>query len=702
MRGGGRRAALLAAWVLLATIHTAAPSAASDGDTGGDATPDARLVLEVEPGFEEPVRALAIANGARVVPIRLAGSHIVVEAERPSDFAAVARAWPHVRSVTEDSWNAPAFVFRPNDPSAGQQWAHPVVGLPEAWTRTTGGDAAIVAILDTGADLDHPDLAPALWVDPATGRRGFNVVNPTVEPWDDLPLCRGHGTHVAGIAGARVNNGVGVAGAANVQLMIIKVFREVQSEGKVKCLAATTDIASAVTWARDHGADVISMSFGARRGDDFFEGDAMRYAADRGVLLVAGAGNDGCDDCPFHPAAYPEVIAVANLATAAATDATSNAGAFVDIAAPGTNILSTCTGGTYCRKSGTSMSTPLVSGILALKLSSMAVKPRAQPGCVDPSTPPSYCRTAADGVRSLLEATAIDLGPAERDNDFGHGRVDAAALLHAPSVASIQDHWEAQGILGPAEPSLFPYPAWKRFSITLTDPSTLVGIDIAWQAGVTTKGLGDESEVELRIADFATAKEIGAWATHLGGIRTFFHLPPGSYDVFLYNRAGIPEDFWLTVRSFPETTSATASLPHARMIAGTLTQGVTPAPVLRLPEETLESKEPLFGPGWDLIPGDPDVSFHRLTFMSVIGGSAVVRFQALPVPGTEAGHLLDDVFKLTLKDDATNGVIAFGDVTTSSIFVMPAVVLAADAKYHVDVLYKTGAASDIQLEVATA
>ncbi|HEV7200797.1 MAG TPA: S8 family serine peptidase, partial [Candidatus Limnocylindria bacterium] len=246
------------------------------------------------------------------------------------------------------------------------------------------GNGARIAVLDTGIDLDHPDLVGA--IDQGLGK---NCVNPALPPEDGY----GHGTHVSGTAAAPIN-GVGVVGVApESRLVPVKVFDDAgnSSEALVLCgfnhvLALNADV--------DPGndVDVMSMSFGEDRAwgdcvtDALHEAVCNAYAA--GIIMVAGAGNSAANAGTFVPAAFPEVISVSALADFDATrgglagcglvpdlgwfdcDDTfaffSNYGASVDVIAPGVSIFSTTKNGGYATQSGTSMATPHVSGVVAL------------------------------------------------------------------------------------------------------------------------------------------------------------------------------------------------------------------------------------------------------------------------------------------------------------------------------------------------
>lgn len=253
------------------------------------------------------------------------------------------------------------------------------------------GEGAHIAILDTGIDADHPDLAPNLGEGYAVERcnRGCR------EDWDD---DHSHGTHCAGIAAA-VDNRRGVVGVApDATLHSVKVL---SGEGS----GSASGVAEGIMWAADQGHDVISMSLGATQGSSIIR-DALRYAQDRGCVIVAAAGNDGpCIDCVHYPGAYPEAIAVGSINRFDDLSEFSSTGDEVEIVAPGTSILSTIVDGEYRSYSGTSMATPHVAGAAALLMAQ---------------------GLSAEETRQKLRETAEDLGLRENESGSGLLNVDKA------------------------------------------------------------------------------------------------------------------------------------------------------------------------------------------------------------------------------------------------------------------------------------
>jgi thermitase len=240
----------------------------------------------------------------------------------------------------------------PDDPQFVYQWGMVKIQAPEAWEMTTGSASINIAILDTGVDLDHPDLASKI-----ISNVNFSS-SPTV---DDV---YGHGTHVAGIAAAMTNNGIGVAGLGySSTIMNVKVLND---DG----MGAYSWLASGIIWAVDNGAKIINMSLGGSSSSSTLE-DAVNYAWNNGVVVVASAGNSA-STAPSYPAYYNNCIAVAATDANDALASFSNYGKWVDVAAPGMTIDSTWNDGGYGCMSGTSMASPHVAGLAALVFATLS------------------------------------------------------------------------------------------------------------------------------------------------------------------------------------------------------------------------------------------------------------------------------------------------------------------------------------------
>ncbi|WP_336787322.1 S8 family peptidase [Paenibacillus sp. MMO-177] len=303
---------------------------------------------------------------------------------------------PHYLYLTNDTTGDAANIITPNDALYAQyQWNLPSIETEKGWGLSKGNDQVIVATMDTGVQADHPDLKGRLM-------EGTNIVDPKAAPNDDV----GHGTHVAGIIGATVNNGEGVAGISWYnKIMPVKVL---DSTGA----GSTYSVAQGIIWATDHGAKVINMSLGNYAQAEFLH-DAIKYAYDHDVVLVAASGNDNTDR-PGYPAAYPEVFAVAATDASKNKASFSNYGDYIDVAAPGDSIASTYPGSQYAALSGTSMASPHVAALAGLIRS------------INPDL-------NNEEVMDIMRKSAIDLGDKGKDNYYGYGLIDVDKALMAAS-----------------------------------------------------------------------------------------------------------------------------------------------------------------------------------------------------------------------------------------------------------------------------
>ena len=272
------------------------------------------------------------------------------------------RALPGVRYVEP---NYLAFTCAtPNDPNYAQQYALTRIQAPLAWDLWQPQRPVYIAILDTGIDSNHPDLTNKMRRHANGAVYGYNTLNNSTNALDD----NGHGTHCAGIAAAEIHNGVGIAGVAAwnptvpnansyVQVMPVKVL---SSSGS----GSLDAVARGITWAADNGAHILSLSLGAGSGAQQLQ-DAVNYAWTRGCLVVVAAGNGG-SSAPQYPAFYTNSLAVAATDSTDTLASFSQFGSWVDIAAPGVNIVSTYPSNRYQSLSGTSMACPHVAGAAAL------------------------------------------------------------------------------------------------------------------------------------------------------------------------------------------------------------------------------------------------------------------------------------------------------------------------------------------------
>ncbi|HMJ00391.1 MAG TPA: S8 family peptidase [Gaiellaceae bacterium] len=388
------------ALTLVAALGAIAVVSSASGEPGRSSAARASSAVpgEILVGFKSSVSASAqndvLARIGAVRKRRFARIHGALVSVDPQRTAQT------IRSLERDgrvAYAEPNFVLRtdvPNDPFMSRLWGldnlgqtvNWTAGTPdadidarEAWSVSTGSPNVVVAVIDTGVDMSHPDLASNIWVnegencsgcrtngvdDDGNGYvddwRGWDFVNGDNNPTDDM----GHGTHVAGTIAAVGNNGVGVAGVTwSTKIMPLK-FLSAAGTGTV------ADAINAILYANANGAQILNNSWG---GDDFSQAllDAIEQTDVNGALYVAAAGNSytNTDVDPNYPSGYE----AANVVSVGATDQFDHKAWFsnygtksVDLGAPGTNIYSTWPGGSYRFEDGTSMATPHVSGAAAL------------------------------------------------------------------------------------------------------------------------------------------------------------------------------------------------------------------------------------------------------------------------------------------------------------------------------------------------
>ncbi len=309
-----------------------------------------------------------------------------------------------------------------NDTYRSQQWALDRLAAEDARALATGSGVT-VALVDSGVNPAHPDLQgvllPGADFIASTDGTGGNG-------WTDT---FGHGTHVAGLIAATVGNSLGTAGLAPATKIL--PVRAMDDTGSV----TDARLASGILWATAHGANVINLSLGASSYSSVVAA-AVQDAQDHGIVVVAAAGNLYQSGNPtFYPAAFPGVLGVGATTSTDARAVFSETGSFVDVAAPGNDILSTCAGilavqgggaygGAYCRLNGTSMSTAYTSALVSMTEQRF------------PSATPSQ-------VIDLIERTAQDLGTPGADTSFGSGIISPVATLSgapdttAPAISGV-------------------------------------------------------------------------------------------------------------------------------------------------------------------------------------------------------------------------------------------------------------------------
>lgn len=370
----------------------------------------------------------------------LNGNYILVSTPRGDAIQDIAKElvqYTEIAYVQPNTKVKKEFVSQ--EPYYYKQWHLPKIEAPKAWDVTKGSSNVVVAVIDGGAQKDHPDLKHSIVspIDMVTGSSNYIP--------DD------HGTHVAGIIAAAFNK-YGTAGIApNTKIMPINVF-----EGEY---AETFTIAAAIEYAVKNGADIINLSLGDY-AYDYVEDYAIQYAVKNGVTVIAAAGNEDTD-MDFYPAGYPNVVAVSATDRDDNITYFSNFGKNIDVSAPGEAIMSTIAGSRYGAYDGTSQATPVVSGIAALILAK------------NPFT------TVAE-VQSILKKSAVDYGYRGWDMFYGNGRVSAYKALSLTSLP----------ISNFNSPSSFSVTGNNRMSVSFTAPkNTKLTVQIQNANGKTVKTL---------------------------------------------------------------------------------------------------------------------------------------------------------------------------------------------------------------------
>lgn len=333
---------------------------------------------------------------------------------------------------SEVEWAEPLYlreiVNTPNDPHFSTQYALKKVQAEAAWDISKGNSNIIIAIVDSGVDWTHEDLASNIWQnddqingvdDDQNGYvddiRGWDFGGldgtPDNDPVEDSPT---HGTHVAGIASAVTNNSIGIAGLGyNLTIMPVKTSRHDLGD---EVIAYGYD---GIIYAADNGADIINCSWGGF-GFSNAEQEAIDYAVSKGAVVVGAAGNDGVNEI-IYPAAYKGVLSVGNTDENDIKNFSSNYGRDLDVCAPGSGIYSTWQSNTYTSLSGTSMASPLVAGLAGLVIDKF----------------PNY--TPLQVIEQIrVNSDYIDNLNSGKENMLGSGRINAHKALSNSDVKSVR------------------------------------------------------------------------------------------------------------------------------------------------------------------------------------------------------------------------------------------------------------------------
>ena len=365
------------------------PATCASGGAGGEV-----LTHAGGPGVEDaalPVFAVTRDEVSDELEVVTYGAEDFGDA---ADFAEDLEADPDTEVVSVEVDEPVELLDQASDPERPAQWALDNVAYETAW-NTHDGSGVKIAVVDTGVRADHEDLAGKVV-------SGANFT--TDGQSNGCSDVYGHGTHVAGIAAATTNNGLGIAGGAKgAKVLPVKVLGD---DG----WGSYSWVISGIIWATENGADVINMSLGGGSYSDSMR-TAVQDAVAAGVVVVAAAGNSNSSD-PSYPAGFPETIAVASTTSSNERSSFSNYGSNIDVAAPGTDIISSHSASTseYRTWSGTSMASPYVAAAAALVIGAC----------------PSLDATQ---VEAALEGAADDLGSPGWDQYFGHGLIDPAGAV---------------------------------------------------------------------------------------------------------------------------------------------------------------------------------------------------------------------------------------------------------------------------------
>lgn len=473
----------------------AARIAAAGAPAGANEEPQSWLLK-----WREPAQAHAL-RGTRVLR-RQSSEAAEVWLVQPADRGADVAAWaarlqsePGVEYVHPNERVhilASAEPAAADDPERAKQSYLKQIGAPEAWKTVRKQTDLTIAIVDTGVDLDHPDLKRNLVP-------GTNLVQPNKPPDDD----NGHGTSVAGVIAAAGNNGIGVSGILwEAKLMPIKAL-DYQGDGTER------DLGEAILYAVRNGARIVVLSVGLNRYSPYML-DIVNYAESKGVLLIAAAGNDGLTQgnkaAVKYPAAYPTVLGVGGVKSDNSPDPRSNPGPEVDLSASW-HVYTTAMGGRYKREEGTSMAAPQVAAAAALVWA-------------------RYPALKTYQVRELLRQTAKDVGTPGFDAKSGYGLLQ---VNKAVTMAAKSDRFEPNGSRSSAKP----LPAGKQITALLSGGSDLdwYTFDAPYDGTITLdfEELNEEGSTThpVRLSHYAGDKLQAAAESKLGSRTVEFKVKKG-------------------------------------------------------------------------------------------------------------------------------------------------------------------------------
>ncbi len=353
-----------------------------------DVYASSELLLKFKPGVSDDLKQEILTSLGLKVVDEIPDIHVLVVSAPGNAISSIKASLsnnPSIDFVEDNAKLSPSFI--PNDEYYDLQWHLEKISASEAWDKSTG-DGIIVAVLDSGVDSSHSDLSEKLL-------QGYNFFDNDYDTSD----VYGHGTKVAGVAGATTNNMIGIS-SIGYECSILPI-RVTDTNG----YAYYSLLAKGLTYAADEGAKVAVISFRIFGGSALSE--AASYFMEKGGLVVAAGGNDR----NYHSDPdNPYIISVSATTSSDSRASYSSFGYYIDIAAPGSGIYTTIMGGSYGSVSGTSFSAPLTAGLIALIFSA------------NPSLTPIE-------VEQIIESTAVDLGSSGYDIYYGYGRIDASSAL---------------------------------------------------------------------------------------------------------------------------------------------------------------------------------------------------------------------------------------------------------------------------------